>query len=175
MRMILPLMLLCLLLSSCSTSSKGDASSNDLEQSTKKAPGLLIEREPTTIYKADESYYDKVSILLSDDKSRIVSYPHPTDVFYKGKLALPTKLKKGYYLDNRGVNGNTAFLNISFAKYAQLKSVPSLAKFNEMIIDKDPIIELYRCGDRTLLKNEVEELNHMIEKNLLEDQCQRIK
>lgn len=173
MRYIIPIVLLYLLLTSCSTSQKSDSSSN-AEEAEQKNSGF-VQREPAIVYKTNEAYYDKVSIQLSEDGEKIISYPHPKDVFYKGKLALPTKLKKGYLLDNRGISENTAFLNISFEEYSRLESVPSLQKMKEMIIDKNPIIELYNCGDRVNFKDEVEELNDLIKKNLLEERCKRIK
>ena len=47
------------------------------------------------IYKTKNDYFTNVSVTLSDDKSKIISYPGIKDVYYKGELAFPTKLKNG--------------------------------------------------------------------------------
>ena len=48
--------------------------------------------QPIIIYKTKSDYSQNVAVTLSDDKSKIISYPHPTDVFYKKKLAYPINL-----------------------------------------------------------------------------------
>ena len=130
--------------------------------------------ERTILYKTKDKYYDKVPVVLSDNKRRIISYPHPKDVFYKGKLATPTRLINGYLLDNRGIGKNTAFLQFTYEHYAQLETAPELKDMENMIIDKDPIIELCDCGNRNQFKDEVEELNQLIKHNQL-DKCKRMK
>lgn len=157
---------------SCSTLPKSNTISNN--EKPKEVKIEFSKGEPTIVYKTKEAYYDKVPILLSDDKRRIISYPHPKDIFYKGELAIPTKLNKGYLLDNRGIGKNTAFLNISYKDYAQLDAAPKLADMEKMIINKDPIIELCDCGNRNQFKNEAQELNQLIDSNQL-NKCNRIK
>jgi len=164
---------IALLFSYCSSSKKTNTATvkagNQSEQIVDVSDG-----PPTLIYKTKKDYRDNVAVTLSDDKSKIVSYPHSKDVYYKGKLAYPTKLNNGYLLDNKGISINVAFLNMTYEKYSQLENIPSLVKLYEMIIDKDPLAELYNCGNRHKFKNEIEELNQLITKHQLED-CKCLK
>ncbi len=123
---------------------------------------------PITIYKTKKDYSKNVAVGLSDDKSKIISYPHPSDVYFRNKLAYPTKLTKGYLLDNMGINENVAYLNISLEKYSKYENVPSLEELYGSIIDKDPITELYFCGNRQNLKDEISEINKLIDEGHLE-------
>lgn len=65
------------------------------------------------VYNIKADYFDKVPITLSEDKKSILSYPDPKDLIVDGVYFLPTKLEKGYLLDNRGISINTVFLNIT--------------------------------------------------------------
>lgn len=129
---------------------------------------------PTVIYKTNKDYTKFVSVTLSEDKSKIVSYPSPKDVYYKGVLAYPTKLKNGYLLDNRGVTPNSVFLNITYEEYSKLKEVPSLSELYSKIIDKNPFTEFYNCGDRQRFKNEIKEINKIIKGGKLKE-CNCLK
>lgn len=123
---------------------------------------------PTTfIYKTKADYNSYVPIVLSDDKTKITSFPHPKDVYYKGKLAYPTQLEDGYLLDNRGISANVAFLNITYDEYSKLEKVPSTDSLFGMIIDNDPLVELFNCGNRYQYKDEIVDLNNMIKKRQL--------
>jgi hypothetical protein len=117
---------------------------------------------PTLIYKTKKNYDKLVPIQLSDDKKTIVAYPAPTDVFYDGKLAYPTKLKNGYLLDNRGIGKNVAFLKMTYQAYAKLKELPSLEKLFALIIDSDPLLELYDAGSRYNFQDVPKEMNQLI-------------
>ncbi len=128
---------------------------------------------PTYIYKTKGDYNNLVPVILSDDKSKITSYPHPKDVYYKGKLATPVQLEEGYLLDNRGISKNVAFIDITYEEYSKLDKAPSVAELFEMIIDNNPLIELYNCGNRYQYKDEVVELNSMISKRQLR-QCKKV-
>jgi hypothetical protein len=129
---------------------------------------------PTILYKSRKDYRQQVPVLLSADKAEIVSYPHPADVFWKGSLAYPTRLKNGYLLDNRGINQHVAFLSLTYAEYSQLPRAPSLSQLREMIIDQDPITEMWECGNRNQYTDEVKELNALIESNSL-SRCRKLK
>jgi len=128
----------------------------------------------TYIYKTNENYFNLVPVLLSDDKTKIISYPHPKDLYYKGKLATPINLDNGYLLDNRGVSSNVAFLNITYEEYSNLDKAPTLDELFAMIVDRDPLIELYNCGNRNQYKDEVMELNNIINTKQLK-QCKKVK
>lgn len=117
---------------------------------------------PTIVYKTKHDYSMNVPVTLSADKSKIVSYPSVADIYYKGEFSYPYKLENGYLLDNRGINENSVFLKYTYEEYSKLKEIPKLSELYLFIIDKDPFIEVYNCGNRYRFKNEIEELNEII-------------
>lgn len=129
---------------------------------------------PTTVYKTKVDYNNKVPVTLSEDKTKIVSYPSPKDVFYNGNLAYPTQLAQGFLLDNRGIGKNVAFLNISYEAYSNLLETPNLQNMYNMIIDKDPLIQMCNCGNRLKYTNVVADMNRLINDKKL-SKCQKIK
>ncbi len=166
---ILTILLILSVVWSCKTQKKIDSMSSKKEIVT-----IDYSAGPTTyIYKTKGDYNKLVPVTLSDDKTIITSYPHPKDIYYKGVLAIPTQLKEGYLLDNRGINANVAFLNITYEDYSKLSKAPSADELLEMITDNDPLIELYNCGNRYQYKNEVVELNNIINNEQLR-QCKEM-
>lgn len=120
------------------------------------------------IYKTKADYYSKVPILLSETKEEIISYPHPTDLFINNKLCLPTKLENGYLLDNRGINLNVAFLKMEYSEYSKMLTPPKIYDLKMMIIDNNPLLELYDCGTRLNYDNIEKEINTIIRKGDLQ-------
>lgn len=170
MRWILFLTIL-LLFQDCSLSKKK-------ETAMKKQPSKIeldySTGPPTVIYKTKKDYSSNVAVSLSDDKSKIISFPDPSDVFYNGKLAYPTQLNNGYLLDNMGINTNVAFLSITLEQYQGYKEIPSIEQLYQLIIDKDPLLEFYNCGNRHSLQNEVKDLNNLINNSHL-PKCKCLK
>ena len=130
---------------------------------------------PVLVYKTKADYNNLVPVILSDDKSEIVSYPHPSDIFVDGKLTLPLVLNNGYLLDQRGIGKNVAFLKLSYEEYSKLDSLPPLKELYNLIIDKDPLSELCNCGIKTAFTDEVTQLNELIDQNKLRTLCKVIK
>ena len=80
-----------------------------------------------TIYKTKGDYSRYVPVELTDDKTRISSFPDVKDVYLDGKLAMPTALTGGYLLDNRGIGPNVAFLSITYEEYSRIEEDPDLS------------------------------------------------
>lgn len=116
------------------------------------------------VYKTRADYYDRVPVLMNAEKTRIVSYPDPTDLFYGAVPSLPTRLKNGYLLDNRGIGSHVAFLTYTYETYGALSKAPALSTLMDSLLDRSPLTELWDCGSRSLFKKEVEELNALLEK-----------
>lgn len=114
------------------------------------------------VYKTTQDYSQNVPVILSADKKSIASFPAPTDIYYKGVLAYPTKLADGYLLDNRGITENVAFTSYTYEEYSRLKSAPTETELMNKIIDKNPLLEIVNCGTRAAYKNEIEDLNKVI-------------
>src|SRR5688572_17977141 len=90
------------------------------------------------VYKTKANYNNLVSVELSDDKTKITSYPAPTDVIADKGYASPSLLHSDYLLDNRGISKNSAFIKMTYEEYSRLQTAPSLKELFEMIVDKDP-------------------------------------
>jgi len=138
--------LLFLILHSCS-SIKNKKQEKDVA-STKQDSLQLDFRSgpPTIIYKTKDDYAEYVPVSLSEDKTTIVSFPHPRDLYYKGELAMPTELSDGFLLDNRGIDTNVAFLSIKYQDYSKMKTAPQPDSLITKILDSDPLLEFYNCG-----------------------------
>jgi hypothetical protein len=108
---------------------------------------------PVIVYKTKSDFRHNVPIILSADKKEILMYPAPGDVFYQGEYAMPFELRNGYLLDRRGINENAAFLSYTYEEYANLKAAPSPEELFEMILDNDPITELWHCGSQYAYPN----------------------
>jgi hypothetical protein len=117
---------------------------------------------PVIVYKMRNDYSNKVPVTLSADKKKVASYPAPTDVYYNGKLALPTVLANGYYLDNRGIGANTAFTKYTYEEYSKLSAAPSLDDLYHSIIDKDPFTVIYVVDKTT--GRDIDKINEAIKK-----------
>jgi hypothetical protein len=126
--------------------------------------GEVTDLPKIRIYKTTKDYSTFVPVILDESRTKIVSYPHPTDIYYAGKLAYPTPLQNGYLLDNRGIGPNVAFLNIDYENYSRLKSAPSMTDMLKSILDNNPLLELWECGSLTETSGNVDKLNDLISK-----------
>ena len=169
MRLLYPLILSTLV--ACSTNSK--TAQNNSKANQAFTPDFNSPGPPVMIYKTKKDYSKNVAVILSDDKSQILSYPAPTDV--SGKLPLPTNLKKGYLLDNRGINQNVAFLKMTYEEYAKQAKAPAINELYANILDKDPLTEICNCGNRNALKDPEKEINSLIKAKTLRTTCKAIK
>src|SRR6218665_2785595 len=75
---------------------------------------------PTLVYKTKKDYSRNVPILLSEDRSRVLSYPAPQDFRNKDSYPAPLALKGGYLLDKRDIGLQVACLKHSYEEYATL-------------------------------------------------------
>ncbi len=127
------------------------------------------------IYKTKADYTNLVPVILSEDKTSIISYPDPKDIVIGGVYQIPTSLKDGYLIDNRGIGKNVAFLKLTYEEYSKLTEVPSLSKLMELIVDKDPLIELCDCGNKNAFTDIKGQLNGLIDSSALRINCKVVK
>ena len=127
------------------------------------------------VYKTKADYSKLVPVILSEDRSKIISYPDPHDIKMAGSKLLPTPLHKGYLLDNRGVGPTTVFIDMAWDKYAALPAAPSASELFNMIRDKDPITVLCDCGKKSAFKHPEAEINKLIDRKKLLKTCTVIK
>lgn len=174
MRAFLFFSIIALTMCGCKVQQKSSSEmSNNAD--AKVAPQPFVSAQArVVIYKTTKDYRNNMPVTLSDDKTTIVSYPHPSDLVLSEGLALPAPLHNGYLLDNRGINKHVAFLKYTYAEYAKLKEAPTLQELQRSIIDKDPLTELWDCGPKANYTNLQEQLNQWIDKNTLAEKCKRI-
>lgn len=104
---------------------------------------------PTVIYKVSKDNLNLVPVVLNEDKTKVVAYPAPKDMYNpKGELRFPTPLGKGYYLDQIGVGLNTAYTSLTIEDYAQMETPLKLDELFELVIEKDPFKKMYNLGNR---------------------------
>jgi len=113
---------------------------------------------PVVIYKTRGDYYHQVPIGLSADKTRVVSFPAISDLKANGEWALPTPLADGFWLDNRGVDANSAFLDFTYDAYSALSETPKGETLMQYVMDNDPFTEMYVCR----CQKDTSQLNMMI-------------
>ncbi|PSK95295.1 hypothetical protein [Taibaiella chishuiensis] len=125
------------------------------------------------VYKMRKDYSKQVPVILSADKKEIVSYPDPVDL---GSGMEPVKLKGNYWLDNRGIGADVAFLKLTYKQYAALKKAPSEAELKGMILDASPLKELCDCGPKSAFKQApAQQLNTWITSGKLRRHCKTIR
>ncbi|MBN2237299.1 MAG: hypothetical protein JW729_07050 [Bacteroidales bacterium] len=168
------LILSILIMNSCSSAKKNKITAEAKKADTDQVILNFKDGPQTIIYKTKQNFDKNVPVTLSEDKTKIVAYPNPKDVIIHGELTYPTKLINGYLLDNKGITERTAFLSFSYQEYSQLEKAPSLDELFASIIEKDPFLELYNCGNRFTFKNGISDINKLVEKNVLKD-CKCLK
>lgn len=114
------------------------------------------------VYKTRKDYTQLVPVSMNKERTRIVSYPAPTDIITGDKLTLPTPLTDGFLLDNRGITPTVAFLTYTYEEYSKFTVAPSIQVLMEHIADKYPLTLMYECGRRTENNNIVSLLNQII-------------
>ena len=132
-------------------------------ESMKSTQNMQVPGPKAIIYQTKEDYSKLVPVILSNDKNTIESYPDVKDVYFNGSLAYPTRLHKGYWLDNRGIGKNVAFLSVTYEEYSKLPKTPSPEELIMMITETQPIINMYSCGLKSSFMDIVKELNTKID------------
>lgn len=134
----------------------------------------ILANAPVIIYKTKADFSMHVPVTLSDDKQSLTSYPAPSDIYYGGDLAYPVTLANGYLLDKRGIDGNVAFTRWTYYEYSRLAKTPAPGEIMKMILENDPLIEMYDCGKVNDFNNLEEDLNKIIKSEKL-NKFKRIK
>jgi len=117
---------------------------------------------PVIVYKTSMDYLNKVPIVLNEEGNKVMSYPAPSDLRFGEDLAIPMQLKKGYLLDLRGVQANSAFTSYTYEEYVALDAAPSPEELLDKVIDSDPFTEMYLCGKHGEFADLEKELNKLI-------------
>jgi len=170
MKKLLPLLLLVVF--GCKTNCKVSQTPDNAQQEFKPQ---YVPGPKALVYKTKANYNLFVPVMLSDDKVQVVSYPDPKDVKNGDVFQTPIQLHKNYLLDKRGISKNVAFLKITYEEYAKLKTVPTPTELYNLIIDKDPLIEMIDCGIISAMSDPEAQLNQLIDNGTLRTTCKVIK
>lgn len=165
---VVALFLFVLLIGGCKNSKEMMSSQ---EKGTEKP--AISAGPPAIVYKTKQDYTDKVAVILSQDGQQIVAYPHPQDIARRGAKVQPTILAEGYLLDNQGINQWVAFTRYTFAEYAALAEAPGMEELMASILDRDPLLEICYCGNRTKYPELAKSMNELIAKKL--NSCEPLK
>jgi len=136
--------------------------------------GAKVPGPPCIIYKTRNDYFTLVPVIMTDDKSAIASYPDIRDIYYNHGFSYPTVLTGGYLLDNRGIGPNVGFLSYTYESYSRLPKTPNSNELFKLIVDKEPLLEMYQCGSKNQYTDLVKTLNDIILKGEL-SQLNRLK
>ena len=121
------------------------------------------------IYKTKKDYNNLVPITLDASRTKVLSYPAPTDLVN----ARPTPLADGYLLDNRGIGVNSVFTGFTYDEYAALPQAPSIEELLASVVDYDPFEEIYVTNEARSSSNGVDYYNAIVESNFSD--CEKIK
>ena len=151
------------------------SSDNVMTKTDEISLGGAVPSPPILVYKTKKDYNNRVPVLLSDDKTQIVSYPDPKDLKAGSDFLLPTSLQNGYFLDNKGIGKNVAFLKYTYTEYSKLQTLPTLQELYNSILDKNPLTELCNCGNKNKFSDLKKQLNELIRSGKLKTDCKEIK
>lgn len=141
-----------------------------------KGTVMLYEGAPLIVYQTRAVYKNLVPVGLNEDKTEIVSYPHPSDLRYdEENFRFPVALGKGFLLDNQGIGPNVAFLDMTYEEYGLLEYVPELETLYSRIKDKDPLIQMYRAGYAGEFEDPVSEIKRWIRNDSLMVKAVRLR
>jgi len=148
MRLIVGIVFVAITMVACS-GRKAENTTNTTSATEAAVPGPALK-----LYQLHGDWHNNVPVTLSEDGSRIVAYPSPTDV---RKMEKPVKLTEGWWMDVRSIGNNTAFLDWEMKDYGALKKTPSLEEMMSHIASKKPFVRLYECGVRDKTKDQAAE------------------
>jgi len=111
------------------------------------------------VYQLNGNWENLVPVTLSEDKTKIVAYPGPTDL---QKMKPPVSLKYGWRLDTRGISSNTAFLSVTIDEYLTWKEVLK------------PFKRIMNCGNFIVNNESIEKLNTQLRKKTIK-KCSCVK
>jgi len=137
-------------------------------------PQVATPGPPCIIYRTKADFSNLIPVELNAEKTQLTSFPDVADIYREGELAYPTPLSGGYLLDNRGIGPGVAFLKLTYEDYRKLDGTPTAAELMDNILERDPLTEMYQCGNRSQYTDLVTELNRKITSGRLAE-CKKLK
>lgn len=91
-----------------------------------------------TAFKMSGDYAGNVAITV-DSQGNLTYFPAPSDI---STASEPVALADGWWLNRQGIGINSVFTKYTFAEYAALPSVPTIAELKEAIIPGARVTEV---------------------------------
>lgn len=100
-------------------------------RSEERLRGQAVAMMPRAVaYRMSGDYADNVPVTLASDGT-LQSYPDPSDIT---AASTPLPLEGGWWLDRRGISGQSVFTRFTYAGYAAMKQAPSPQQMLEAVI-----------------------------------------
>ena len=122
----------------------------------------------TLVFKTTKDYSKFVWVGLYPDKSKISSYPGTGDILIYPQI----KLHNGYYTDDIIIPGVP--INITLDAYSKMAHEPDPSIMYNLILDKNPISELYQCPFLYPTTKDAITINSYIDSNQLGEKCKKL-
>lgn len=136
---------------------------NEQVNITQVLGGSVVSTSPVVyVYKMKADYSHNVPVMMNEERTQILSFPDPRDLWDGEKLRLPTALVQDYWLDNKGIGVHVAFLKYTYEEYSKLSTPPSVKDMLANLLDKYPLVEIHACGHWADYTDIVSELNSKI-------------
>lgn len=91
-----------------------------------------------TAFRMTGNYADHVAITL-DSQGNVIYFPAPTDITPD---SAPIALTDGWWLNRQGIGANSVFTKYTFAEYAALSQVPTVAQLKEAVLPDARVTEM---------------------------------
>ena len=91
-----------------------------------------------TAFRMSGDYADNVAVTVIN--GNITYFPAPSDISDQSR---PVSLGNGWWLNRQGISQLSVFTRYTFAEYAELKQVPSVAELKAAIIPGARVTEMY--------------------------------
>ena len=138
LRKLLTIMMIATLFAACKSNKEAVATDLPAVAIGMGKPAKALPK--AVAYKTNGDYNDYVPVIVSDDGTKLVAYPDPTDI---RENSTPVELGNGWLLDRRGSIGkNTRFTKWTYAEYAKLPVVPKRAVIMESLLPDARVTEV---------------------------------
>ncbi len=104
-------------------------SKNEVNFTPNFAPG-----PQAIVYKTKKKFNDYIPVTFNEEKTELISYPHPSDVYFNGKLSTPISLNNKYLLDNRGISKYVVILKYKYKDNSKLMKATSIDEKKKSIL-----------------------------------------
>lgn len=135
LKFISTIILVFILISGCKSGSQ------NITVCPEETEGAVAMLPQAIIYRTQGDYRLNVPITLDASKTKVVSFPAPTDI---SSAVAPIELVDGWMLDRRGISPNSVFTSYLYDEYAQLAAPPTIHQLLESIINFEPFTEIRR-------------------------------